>query len=59
MSSVPLFVLLRICLLVSILPVFLLTLYIRVQLVISLSCIYRRVVTLNFMLLVMKRGGGG
>ena len=36
-SSMPLFVLLRVCLLVSILPVFFMALYIRAPFVISLS----------------------
>ena len=42
MSSVPLFVLLRVCLLVSTLPVFLTALYIRARFVIYLCCFIQR-----------------
>ena len=42
MSSVPLFVLLRVCLLDSTLPVFIMALYIRARFVISLCCFIQR-----------------
>ena len=57
MSSAPLFVLLRVCLLDSTLPVFNMALYIRARFVISLCCFIQR--SAHLLTLLVKSGGGG
>ena len=58
MSSVLLFVLLRVCLLDSTLPVFIMALYIRARFVYIYVVLYS-VVPTYFMLLVKSGAGGG
>ena len=60
MSSVPLFVLLRVCLLDSTLPVLIMALYIRARFVISLCCFIQCSAHLVYAFREMGgRGGGG
>ena len=58
MSSVPLFVLLRVCLLDSTLPVFIMALYIRARFVIYLCCFIQRIAHLLYAFSEILGGGG-
>ena len=57
MSSVPLFVLLRVCLLDSTLPVLIMALYIRARFVISLCCFIQ--CSAHLLYAFREIGGGG